>query len=303
MQKKHYILVTAGVLLIFLILIPLPHGLAGFSSMGQKKLNTPVETAINIYCRKFTVPDITFQDGTWNGGWLKVLKVQLDDDTIVRLDDAGEKPLPLDQIQNAGLRKNGWYRVCGINAGFFNAHEPEYGRASGAVREDGSFVKWQSEEMAPAYGSGNATVYFNEDGHLRLVYHGWKNGAWMPEKDAEWSYDEKTDDFTYHIPETFGVSGAYTLLINGKRVWLGRSHSIYWNASKASPVTLFGETGDHSLLLVIAEKAGGGEMECELMKQLGAVNAIRMDGGTSTSMVWDKGLVRKQKLPAFPQDE
>lgn len=293
-MKKRYVLAVIACIVITLFwnLVPFPHGLSRYSWRNTSSFDHPVSTAVNVYCRKHTVPDITFEQSTWNEGWLNVLKAKLSEDAILQLDYAGEEPENLDQIENP---MEGWRRVCGINGGFFNAHEPEYGRPTGCVRTDGAFAQWNGNELTPAYGSGNVTVYFNKNGHLRFAYHGWGNGQWMPLSDTTWSYNDSVQDYSYHIEEQYGVSGAYALLVHGKRCFLGRPHSHYWYASDDSAVTLFGETADGTILMVTAEHAGGGLKECELMESLGAVNAIRMDGSYSTGMVVDKGLVNHRK--------
>lgn len=288
MRKLRWLILAVIAAAVILTVIPFPHGLSRISDHGSGEFERPVADAINVYCRKGTRPSVKYVSGTYEGVPYNVLEVKPDDHTFIQLDYAGETPEYLDELYD---HSSEYWHVGGINGGFFQNSGEEYGRPVGALLIDGSWAQWKDQELTPAYGRGNATVYFNRDGNLKLAYHGWENGEWKPVSDSFWSYNEEIVDYGYQIDTEYGLSGAYTLLRNGKRVWLGKNDSAYWNRSSDSWVTLFGETSDGTVLLVIAGKLGGGEAETELMKQLGAVNAIRLDGNTSTCMTVDKGLV------------
>jgi hypothetical protein len=283
----------AAALVCFLVLPVRSRGLTRISDAGGKEFTNPIATAVNVYAKKGTTPSVKYVRGTFNGKRYDALIVTPSDTTFIELDYAGDDPQYLDRLEDTDLLAQGFWRVGGINGGFFNGKDPDYGRPTGAVLVDGVWQKWHGEELTPAYGSGNATVYFNPDGELELCYNGWQDGKWMPPDDAFWSYDDGAGSYIYHTDRRYGLSGAYTLLKDGRRIWLGRSQSIYSNRSSDSSVTLFGESADGRILLVTAGSIGGIEQETALMQQLGAVNAIRLDGSTSTGMCVDKGLVNR----------
>jgi hypothetical protein len=285
--------VLAAALACFLLIPARPHGLSRISYEAKKGTVSQIATAINVYAKQGTAPAVRYERGTFAGRRYDVLTVTPGETTFIQLDYAGDDPKTLEQLYDRQRTAGGYWRVGGINGGFFNDGSTDHGRPTGAVLIDGEWQRWHNEELTPAYGNGNATVYFNPDGALELRYHGWQNGVWMPSTDLFWSYDNASQDFVYQIDRQYGLSGAYTLLKDGRRIWLGRSDSSYWNRSSASSVTLFGETADGRILLVIAQNIGGGEQETTLMLQMGAVNAIRLDGSTSTAMCVDRGLVNR----------
>jgi len=294
-MKRRYLILAAALaaaLACFLLIPARPHGLSRISYDSRTQAG-PIATAINVYAEKGTVPDVRYESGTFQKKRYDVLIVTPGDTTFIKLDYAGDVPKLMTDLSDQELIRSGYWRVGGINGGFFNDSSPDYGCPTGAVLIDGKWQRWHDQELTPAYGNGNATVYFNRDGELKLCYHGWQNGIWMPSGDTFWSYDSSVQDYAYQIDRQYGLSGAYMLLKDGRRIWLGRSSSSYWNLSSSSPVTLFGETADGRILLVTAQNIGGGEQETALMQKLGAVNAIRLDGSVSTGMAVDRGLVNR----------
>lgn len=278
MKKGLKVSLAVGMILI-LSMPCYPHGISVLSMANGRSI--PIATAINIYARIGTKPKVIFQQGLFADVPYACLRVYPDENTQIALDYAGTKPKPLEKLAHFKL---GWWRVGGINAGFFVDHGENYGLPIGAVAVDGKFQFWKGNELVPAYGKGNVTAYFDERGSLTLSYHGWENGLWEPLDDDFWNYD----DDAYHLHTPFAVSGAYSLLRNGQRVWLGRTHSSYWNRSTKSGVTCFAQGNDGSVLLVVAGALGGGEKETRLMMQLGAKTALRMDGGSSSTMCIDR---------------
>jgi exopolysaccharide biosynthesis protein len=287
------IVLLATALVCFLVLPVRSRGLTRISDTGSREYTNRIATAVNVYARKGVAPSVKYTRGTFNGKRYDALIVTPSDTTFIQLDYAGDDPQYLDSLEDTALLAQGYWRVGGINGGFFNNNEPDYGRPTGAVLVDGVWQLWRGEELTPAYGNGNATVYFNRDGGLKVYYHGWQNGIWMTPADTFWSYDSSVKDYTYHIFSRYGLSGAYTLLKDGRRTWLGRAQSAYPDCSKDTSVTLFGESADGRILLVTARNIGGIVQETALMQQLGAVTAIRLDGSTSTGMCVDKGLVNR----------
>ena len=285
MKKRYRVMLTA--LLIIVAAMPrYPHGMAVFHAVQGG--GVPLATAINIYARLGTKPNVIFRQGVFDGVPYTALWVYPDANTEVVLDYAGETPKPLEKLAHFKL---GWWRVGGINAGFFIDHGEAYGRPVGAVAIDGKFQTWKGETLVPAYGKGNVTAYFDEDGSLALAYHGWKDGQWCPAGDSFGTYDAAKETYTYRLKTPFAVSGGYSLLRNGKRVWLGKGHSPYWESSTKTGVTCFGQCQDGSVLLVVAGALGGGEEETRLMRQLGAMTALRMDGGASGALCVDRLLL------------
>ncbi len=284
MKKLRYFIIVLLLVLIGIFFFRPKEAMIQYSNVWGSQIVNPISTAINVYTKGDSQGVIQYE-GEYENVTYEVIEVRPDENTKIQLDYAGEIPITLDQLYDEQTIQEGWTRVGGINAGFFNRNQPDYGYPTGAVLVQSEWKGWGSEMLTPAYGRGNVTVYFNHYGGFDIHYHGWQNGQWMPSTDTFWYYNTQTNSYQYDIQYEYGVSGAYSLLKNGKRVWLGKTHSMYWERSKTSPVTLFGQKEDGTYLLVIAQNIGGGEKETALMQSLGAYHAIRLDGNSSTSMV------------------
>lgn len=284
-----------------------PDGLTIVNYRGGNTFSRKVSTTIDVYSKAGTIPAVEYKTIEFNGVQCNVLEVAADgENTIIQAEYTGGDPLYMNNIYDASLTKNDeYYLVGGINGGFFNNNQfsSDYGVPTGAVASNYKYVEWENGwVMTPGYGNGFSTAYFTGGDELELRYHGWENGEWKPYDDdtIEWI----TEGIRYNLPGQFGISGAYTLLVDGEVNHLGKEDSIYYNYNNGqSAVTLFGQKEDGTFLLVTTEGGiGDGDAETELMQQLGAVNAIRYDGGGSTQMMYADDLVNYHEVQISNMD-
>ena len=281
-----------------------PTGMQRYSSTGSTSTwSRKVSTAIGVYVKKGTVPQITKYDGTYNGVAYHVLEVDTaNGNTQIQVDYAGNTPQYLNNFYDKGMTANHDYYWAGaINAGFFNAsaNSNMYGYPTGAVKKNGEWQTYTSSgtdnspwECTPSYGAGFVTAYMNKTkNEFQLIYNGWKNGQLYrfagDTNPTTWDY---ADSWNY----TDGVSGAYTLMVDGDNsVHWGKDDYKgvnYWNYV-GTAITLFGQKANgHYVLLTTSAGSLTADQCINLMTNLGCTNAIRFDGGGSSQMAYDRGL-------------
>ena len=119
-----------------------------------------ISTAINIYAKEGSVPQVLHESGVLAGVEYDILRIDPCRTTFLKV-DYSETPVFLSQLEDKKLLKEGYVRVGGINAGYFSNTNHQYGRPVGAVRVNNAWTSWHGELNTPAYGSGYATAYFN----------------------------------------------------------------------------------------------------------------------------------------------
>lgn len=246
-------------------------------------LRRPVPTSIGIYTDGMD-ESITHETGMIDDIHYDILRASSNEHTIIQV-DYSETPVFLDELKDQNLIDHGYQYAGGINGGFFYNTDYEYGRPVGAVRKYNAWTYWQGNENAPAYGSGYVTAYFTGN-DMWFRYHGWSNGQWCG--DNCWDWDG------YHIDAMNGISGAYTYFVNGGEADITASASgdiDYRRFGRA--LTIFAQNEEREYLLITIYGTLSEDTVLEMLRNLHVYNAIRMDGGGSTQMVYETELVRE----------
>ncbi len=287
-ENKGKILTTAVILIVLIIVFLMNRKPVVMYSWNDKTreegLRREVVTAVNIYTDG-TERNIFHQSGILEAVPYDILRVVPTEHTFIQVDYA-EEPVFLNEIQDAETISAGYAYAGGINGGFFQLSGKEYGRPVGAVRRKNAWTQWQGEENTPAYGSGFATAYFTGP-DMSLKYHGWHNGVW--EGDEDWNYDNG-----YMIDAENGISGSYTYFADGtaQDITDGDKGIVdYRKFGRAA--TVFAQNENHEYLLIEIFGNVKDEKITEFLSSLNVINAIRMDGGISTQMVYVRRYVKE----------
>ena len=275
-------------------------GMTYYGSGGRTlTLSRKIPTMISVYTKSGTVPNIQKVSGTYGSTTYQALKILPTGDggTFLQVDhaysDSDKTPKMMNNIYDKSLTAdNNYYWVAAINASFFNnnASSSEYGAPIGAVISGGIQNykpyndNWQGK---PLYGSGYTTAFWNKNGAMKLSYEGWKNGKY-------YRYAGDTSPVTWDDGQTWsyteGVSGAYSLYVDGTRADLGLSDSIYKSGTYTA-TTLFGQRADGTYVMLVDNSNLTVNQQAALMHdQLGCTSVIRMDGGGSSQMAYNKSL-------------
>lgn len=255
-----------------------------------------ISTAINVYAREGTVPQVRHESGVLSGVEYDVLRIDPCRTTFLKV-DYSETPVYLTQLEDKQLLKDGYMRVGGINAGYFNNTNTQYGRPVGAVRAGNEWTTWHGQLNTPAYGSGYATAYFNRY-RMTLRYHGWKNRKWQG--DHNWSYITG-----YLIDAENAISGSYTYFADGKEqdITNGETGGINYH-TYGRALTIFAQKKSGQYLLLEFYGTIADAKVKEFLRREGVTDAIRLDGGGSCQMIYDDELVNKPYLPLInPPDD
>ncbi len=247
-------------------------------------LRRPVSTAISVYT-KGTGEDITHEEGVLDGVTYDILRVNPSEDTIVQV-DYSESPALINQMKDSYRLSQGYAYAGGINAGYFNNNGEGYGKPVGAVRRYNEWTTWYGEPNTPAYGNGFATAYIDGD-LLKLRYHGWSGSNWCGDNGWTWWGGYTIDG------GAFGVSGSFTYFADGKEVDItgGSSNGINYR-SYGRAVTILAQKQDLQFLLITIYGTVAESRIHDFLRELGAYDAIRFDGGGSTQMVYETDLVQ-----------
>ena len=248
-------------------------------------LRRPVSTAISVYT-KGNNEDITHEEGILDGITYDILRVNPSEDTLVQV-DYSESPAMINQMKDYNRISQGYAYAGGINAGYFeNGGGEGYGKPVGAVRRYGDWTTWYGIPNTPAYGNGFATPYIDGD-VLKLRYHGWAGNNWCGDGGWTWWGGYAIDG------GAFGVSGSFTYFADGKEVDItgGSSNGINYR-SYGRAVTILAQKSDLQFLLITIYGTVAESRIRDFLRELGAFDAIRFDGGGSTQMVYETDLVK-----------
>ncbi len=249
-------------------------------------LSRKITTAINVYTDG-KAQEVFHESGTLEGIPYDILRVTPSEHTFLQV-DYSEVPKPLSELADEETTAAGYAYAGGINGGFFQLTGKEYGRPVGAVRRKNNWTKWQGEDNTPAYGSGFATVYFTGD-TMRLKYHGWQNGIWIGDED--WTYESG-----YAIDAENALSGSYTYIADGEvKDITGDDHGSIDYRTFGRAATIFAQNTQHEYLLITIFGVVDDTKILEFLQSQNTVNALRMDGGISTQMVYIRKYVTEVK--------
>lgn len=255
-----------------------------------------ISTAINIYAKEGSVPQVIHESGVLSGVEYDILRIDPCRTTFLKV-DYSETPVYLTQLNDSALLAEGFVRVGGINAGYFNNTSTQYGRPVGAVRTNNAWTSWHGQLNTPAYGSGYATAYFNRY-DMVLRYHGWKNRKWQG--DHNWSYITG-----YLIDAENAVSGSYTYFADGKEqdITHGETGGINYH-TYGRALTIFAQRRNGQFLLLEFYGTIADEKVKAFLRDEDVTDAIRLDGGGSCQMVYDDRLVNRPYRPMkqLPED-
>ncbi len=241
-------------------------------------LNNAVGSAINIYTLKDTGPSIIHHTGNYNGINYDMLEVMPSETTFVKVDYMGYAEW-LNNLYDWGLVSEGYIRAGGINANYYAWHtNPNYGQPVGGVRMAGEWTKFRGEPNVPDYGSGYATAYWDRTGLMKLVYSGEdavNDTGWIGEK----------------VESECAVSGSYTYIVNGERKDLTDGYGWYAYHSNDYAFSCLAQKEDGTYFLISFWNGMRDENVQNFLLDLDVYNAIRLDGGTSTSMCYEEDLI------------
>ena len=247
-------------------------------------LRRKLATAINVYTDGES-EDITHEEGVLDDVLYDILRVTPSEHTHVQI-DYNEDPMYLDELTDQAALEKGLLYAGGINAGYFANSGDLFGQPVGAVRRHNVWTYWYGTENTPAYGNGFATAYISGN-DLSLKYHGWANGQWNGDSSWHWSTG-------YVINEDYAVSGSYTYFADGEQrdITNGDAGAIDYR-TYGRAVTILAQKADKQFLLITIYGTMDEGAIKDFLSRLNVHDAIRMDGGGSTQMVYETTLVRE----------
>lgn len=244
-------------------------------------LNNAVGSAVNIYTLKGTEPSIIHHMGNYNGINYDMLEVKPSETTFIKMDYMGHAEW-LNDIYDWGLVGEGYVRAGGINANYYSwITNPNYGQPVGGLRMAGEWTDFRGEPNLPDYGSGYVTAYWDRPGLMKLVY----SGENVVQGTTEW-IGEKVDS-------ECAVSGSYTYIVNGERKDLTDGYGWYEYHANDYAFCCLAQKKDGTYYLISFWNGMRDENVQDFLLGLDVYNALRLDGGTSTSMVYEDSLVKE----------
>ncbi|MBQ6222540.1 MAG: phosphodiester glycosidase family protein [Solobacterium sp.] len=252
----------------------------GYSNTFILGFNNTVGSAVNIYTLKDTESSIIHHIGNYNGVNYDMLEVMPSETTFIKADYMGYAEW-LSDIYDWGLISEGYIRAGGINANYYSWHtQPNAGQPVGGVRLAGKWTHFRGEPNIPDYGSGYSTAYWDRTGLMKLVYSGEDvvNGTgWIGEK----------------VESECAVSGSYTYIVDGEKKDLTGGYGWYAYHSNDYAFSCLAQKEDGTYYLISFWNGMRDEKVQDFLTELDVYNAIRLDGGTSTSMCYEEDLVEE----------
>ena len=252
----------------------------GYSNTFILGANNTVGSALNIYTLEGTDAKITHHMGNFNGVNYDMLEVKPSDTTFIKVDYMGHAEW-LNQIYDWGLVSEGYQRVGGINASYYAWHtNPNAGQPVGGLRMAGEWTDFQGEPNMPDYGSGYVTAYWERTGLMKLVYSGED-----VVHDTGWIGEE--------VESECALSGSYTYIVNGERKDLTDGEGWYVYHTNDYAFSCLAQKEDGTYFLINFWNGMRDEKVQDFLLELDVYNALRLDGGTSTSMCYEEDLIQE----------
>ena len=246
-------------------------------------LRRRVATAINVYTDG-TTQDITHEEGILDDVVYDILRVNPSEHTFLQV-DFSETPGFVNELKDEETIAKGYRYAGGINAGYFITGEDQYGRPVGGVRRHNDWVNWYNDKCVPAYGSGFATAYI-DGSEMNLKYHGWQYGKWAGDTAWQWWTG-------YTMNSDYAVSGSFTYFADGLEQDI--THGDYGDINYRTygrAVTILAQKPDQQYLLITLYGSVEESRIADFLRELGVEDALRLDGGGSTQMVYETELVK-----------
>ena len=244
-------------------------------------LNNAVGSAVNIYTLKGTEASVVHHTGNYNGINYDMLEVKPSETTFIKVDYMGYAEW-LRDLYDWGLVSEGYIRTGGINASYYAWHtNPNYGQPVGGVRMAGKWTDFRGEPNLPDYGSGYVTAYWDRTGLMKLVY----SGENVVQGTTEWIGEK--------VESECALSGSYTYIVNGERKDLTDGYGWYVYHSNDYAFSCLAQREDGTYYLISFWNGMRDEKVQDFLLGLDVYNAIRLDGGTSTSMCYETDLVKE----------
>lgn len=242
--------------------------------------NNTVGSAVNIYSLKDTDSGVIHYTGNFNGINYDMLEVKPSETAFIRVDYMGHAEW-LSEIYDWGLISEGYQRVGGTNANYYAWHtEPNCGEPVGGLRVAGKWTDFQGRPNVPEYGSGYVTAYWDRTGLMRLVYSGEdaiNDTGWIGEK----------------VESECALSGSYTYIVNGERKDLTDGYGWYEYHYNDYAFCCLAQKKDGTYFLISFWNGMRDQYVQDFLLELDVYNALRLDGGTSTSMCYEEDLVKE----------
>lgn len=284
--KKHMISAAAVGFLLCSLITPVSAEEIGSSWDEDTRvhvLRRRVATAINVYTDG-TTEDVTHEEGVYDDVVYDILRVTPGEHTFLQV-DFGETPGYVNELKDPETIAAGYRYAGGINAGYFISDDAQYGRPVGAVRRHNEWVNWYNDKCVPAYGNGFATAYISGD-EMDLKYHGWQYGKWNGDTAWQWWTG-------YTMNADYAVSGSFTYFTDGveQDITNGDYGDINYRTFGRA-VTILAQKPDKQYLLITLYGTVEEYRIADFLRSLGVSDAIRLDGGGSTQMVYETDLVK-----------
>ncbi len=251
----------------------------GYSNTFILGFNNTIGSAVNIYTLEGTEGDIVHHTGTFNGINYDMLEVKPSETTFVKMDYMGHAEW-LSDIYDWGLLSEGYVRAGGINANYYSWHtNPNVGQPVGGLRMAGKWTYFWDDPNIPEYGSGYCTAYWDRTGNMKLVYSGEdiNGGGWVGEK----------------VESENALSGSYTYIVDGQRKDLTGGAGFYAYHYNDYAFSCLAQKEDGTYYLISFWNGMRDEKVQDFLLDLDVYNAIRLDGGTSTSMCYETDVVKE----------
>lgn len=170
--------------------------------------------------------------------------------------------------------------IAGVNAGIYESTGNKGGRPLGVVVEDGKILYNQPSGLTGLYMIG-----LNNDNILII-----KDLSGMSPSDFEkYVQEEGIRDAHCFQEESSDANNHFVSLISN-----GEAREFKGSGSGANPRTAIGQRADGAILLLVTDGRGAsshlGATASDLigiMQEYGAVNAANLDGGSSSTMVYN----------------